>query len=236
MWSRGELKAKGKAAFKANYWPCVLAAIVLALVTVSGGGSVASQRGNVSSATQELEQQFAGMDPAVVGAIVVTVLGAVLMVGTISTLFDIFVINPLEVGCRRFFLVNGTAPASLSEIVSSFRNGYFNVVLTTFVRDLFLTLWTLLFIIPGIVKAYSYRLVPYILAEHPDMGPTEAITLSRKMMDGNKMNAFLLDLSFLGWDLVSICTLGIAGIFYVNPYAYATAAELYTAIKESNPR
>ena len=74
-------------------------------------------------------------------------------------------------------------------------------------------------------------MVPYILAENPNVEATEALKMSREMMQGNKWNAFVLDLSFLGWILLTICTCGILGIFYVNPYIYATDAELYQAIK-----
>ena len=100
-----------------------------------------------------------------------------------------------------------------------------------FLRDLFVALWTLLFIIPGIVKMYAYSLVPYILAENPEMSGTEAIKLSNEMMKGHKWKAFVLDLSFLGWLLLSVLTLGLVGIFFANPYVYATDAELYKAIK-----
>ena len=95
-------------------------------------------------------------------------------------------------------------------------------------------LWTCLFIIPGIIKSYSYRMVPYILADNPELGAVEAITLSRQMMDGNKGRAFLLDLSFIGWTILTIITLGIVGLFWANPYFYATDAELYRTLKDNN--
>ena len=83
----------------------------------------------------------------------------------------------------------------------------------------------------GIIKAYSYRMVPYILKEHPELSGTKAITLSRQMMNGHKWNAFVLDLSFIGWIILSALTLGILHIFYVGPYIQATDAELYEALK-----
>ena len=73
--------------------------------------------------------------------------------------------------------------------------------------------------------------MPYLLAEHPELSGTQAITLSRQMMNGHKGRAFVLDLSFLGWILLSALTLGILGVFYVNPYIHATDAELYEAVK-----
>ena len=100
-----------------------------------------------------------------------------------------------------------------------------------FLQNLFLGLWTLLFIIPGIVKAYSYRMVPYILADNPEMSSTDIITKSREMMNGHKWDAFVLDLSFLGWLILTALTGGILGIFYVYPYIFETNAELYLALK-----
>ena len=76
-------------------------------------------------------------------------------------------------------------------------------------------------------------MVPFILADNPNIGAKEAITLSRKMMDGNKWRAFVLDLSFIGWFLLAGLTGGILGIFYVNPYVYSTHAELYHALKNN---
>ena len=76
---------------------------------------------------------------------------------------------------------------------------------------------------PGIIKSYAYRMVPYILADNPKMDAMEAIALSRKMMDGQKWNTFVLDLSFLGWYLLGILALGI-GTLFVHPYKFSTDA------------
>nr|DAM70348.1 MAG TPA: Protein of unknown function (DUF975) [Caudoviricetes sp.] len=86
----------------------------------------------------------------------------------------------------------------------------------------------------GIVKSYEYMMIPYLLAEHPEMTRQEAFAESKRMMDGNKWNAFVLDLSFIGWTLLGICTVGILLVFYVEPYIYLTHAELYHALKNNN--
>ena len=96
-----------------------------------------------------------------------------------------------------------------------------------FMVQLFTALWSLLFVIPGIVKSYEYCMVPYILAENPGMNRKEAFLISKKMMMGQKWNTFVLDLSFLGWRCLEAITFGILGIFYVEPYVQATRAELY---------
>ena len=86
--------------------------------------------------------------------------------------------------------------------------------------------------IPGIVKAYEYRMAPYILAEHPELSYREVLRMSSNMMDGQKMNAYILDVSFIGWHILSAITGGIVGVFWTNPYVYATDAELYLTLSE----
>ena len=91
-------------------------------------------------------------------------------------------------------------------------------------------LWSLLFVIPGIVKAYSYSMSFYILADNPNMTANEAITASRTMMDGHKADLFVLHLSFIPWLLLCGITFGLAGL-YVFPYMQATKAAFYDSIK-----
>ena len=90
-------------------------------------------------------------------------------------------------------------------------------------------MWSLLLFIPGIIKAFSYAATFYLLREHPEMGAKEAITTSRAIMDGHKMEAFILGLSFIGWWLLVIVTFGLAG-FYVIPYLSVTAGEFFTKL------
>ena len=288
MWDRKELKARGKAAFKANYWKCVLVALLL-VVLVSGSAfstsrTTTNQIEDASGTTQApasvdtdtVDVQFengiftvngqtydnaqdaitaigeaANAKPediekakelvnaieanpegarAAVLMLGAAVIGVVLIVLLVTSLVRIFVTNPIEVGCQNFFVRNSDAPAELGEIKRGF-HPYWRNVGAMLLRGLFLFLWTLLLIVPGIIKAYSYRMVPYILADDPTISGRDAITLSRRMMDGQKWNAFVLDLSFIGWFLLSAVTLGLVGIFYTNPYVYATHAELYQTLK-----
>ena len=96
----------------------------------------------------------------------------------------------------------------------------------------FIFLWTLLLVIPGIIKSYSYILVPFLLAD-PDVQEEDVITLSRKMMDGHKWELFVLQLSFLGWAILGLFTLNILNIFYTAPYYQLSLAGFYQVRKES---
>ena len=97
--------------------------------------------------------------------------------------------------------------------------GFSNRIALSALKNLYLFLWTLLFIIPGIIKSYSYMLAEFIAREHPEKTATECLDESRKLMDGHKMDMFLFDLSFFGWWILTILTCGILSI-YVVPYYY----------------
>ena len=119
----------------------------------------------------------------------------------------------------------------MGRIGMGFSVNYGNVVLTQFLRNLYIFLWSLLFVIPGIVRAYGYFAVPYILAENPNMDHKRALELSRQMTMGFKGELFVTDLSFLGWHLLNALTVGILGIFYVTPYLNGTKAEIYRFLR-----
>ena len=97
---------------------------------------------------------------------------------------------------------------------------------------LFIFLWSLLFIIPGIIKSISYAMTPYILADCPDVKVRDALKLSMKMMKGHKMEYFILGLSFIGWILLSVVTAGLVNVFYTGPYMGSTFAAYYLALKK----
>ena len=234
MWTRSELKQRGKLAFKANYWKCVLVSLILVILTgASSGGSAAgnsNEEGNSIKYVFQTISQQTGLSVAALVGIIFGVVGVAMVIGIV---ISILVKNPFIVGCRSFYLSNSDAPANLGHIADGFSQfGYGRVVLTMFLHDLLIGIGFFLLIVPGIILTYSYRLVPYILAENPEISGMDALKMSADMMRGQKWNAFVLDLSFIGWMLLTIITCGIVGIFYVDPYVHATDAELYKAIRD----
>jgi len=107
---------------------------------------------------------------------------------------------------------------------------FFKVIGLAIVQLFFIFLWLLLLVVPGIIKSFSYMLTFYILRDEPSIGILEAITRSRKMMDGHKMEAFLLLLSFIGWALLGIVTLGLA-FLWITPYFSVTFAKFYDRVR-----
>ena len=99
-----------------------------------------------------------------------------------------------------------------------------------FLMGIYMFLWMLLLVVPGIIKAIAYSLTPYILKDYPELSVNQAINLSVKMMKGHKMRYFLLTLSFIGWGLLGILTLGI-GYIWLTPYMYTTTAAFYQDVK-----
>ena len=120
----------------------------------------------------------------------------------------------------------------LDSLTFGFKEGRWgNLALAMLLRELTVFLWSLLLIVPGIIKSYEYILVPYLLADHPGMDRKRAMGLSRKMMEGEKGRMFALHLSFLPWMFLCVLTLGL-GYLFLNPYIEASTAEVYAALRE----
>ena len=242
-WNRKELKDKAKLRLKTNYWKAVLIGLLTILI---GGASptttytlndqtttaVTTDQVAVAGAAGSALEEIAKIPVAGWIAIAVFMLIFVLIVMAIVFLVKALVFNPLEIGRDRFFYKDLEEDAEIKEVCFAFDRGYKNSVKVMFFRDLYTILWTLLFIIPGIVKAYEYRMIPYILSEDPNMDKNEVFAMSKQMMTGNKWKAFVLDLSFILWDILGACTCGILHIFYIEPYKRLTDAGLYQALKD----
>ncbi|MBO5550433.1 MAG: DUF975 family protein [Lachnospiraceae bacterium] len=251
-WSISQVKLRGKATLKAGYWKCVLVAFIITLISGGVGSvpnfsgsyninSVKDENGNFdfsaiydssadTEAIEELAEEIANSPSfgVIVGTLIVILIVAML----ISIALNIFLIEPLAVGCRKFFMDAGrTRRYELGSIGFAFSKNYMNIVKIMFLYTLKILLWTLLLIIPGIIKLYEYRMIPYIISDNPGISSEEAFRISREMMKGNKWHSFLFDLSFIGWIFLSLFTCGILLVFYVNPYISASDAELYLTLK-----
>lgn len=226
-----ELKMNGKANFLRNYGPAVLVSLIASLVAAKYGRNYDSDGASGSfldfsglHLSFDWDHSFFnwGGNAFSSGAVSLAVI-----------LLDVFLFQMLLVGACRFYVENRDYKAPVSKLLFGFQSGFYgNSVLVMFMKNLFVALWTLLFVIPGIVMSYAYRMVPYILAEQPDIDYREALRISKEMMYGQKWEAFFLDLSFIGWLIVGAVTCGIAGIFYVKPYVDATNVELYVTLRE----
>ncbi|MGM9614125.1 MAG: DUF975 family protein [Oscillospiraceae bacterium] len=143
--------------------------------------------------------------------------------------------GPLAIGLNYFYVMNILGRDELVDVGTPFQTaftnfgrklgGYLWMILFTF-------LWALLFYIPGIIKAYSYSMTPYLLADCPNVKAKDALKLSMRIMKGHKWELFVLQLSFLGWEILSSFTFGLLNLFYVTPYIYNTYATYYLEVRE----
>ena len=254
MWTRKELKDRAKEALKRNYWKAVLVSLIAMLI--GGGISSAAGSAGSNSVSEGFKNGFEegyedatgedlplnrdddiiidktmdsleDMNPAVIIVYVMVFIVIILVIVAIAIAADIFLLNPILIGIDRFMLKSVDDTSGISELGYTFDHNYKNGVKTMFFRDLYISLWSLLLIIPGIYKAYQYRMVSYILAENPDMPYKDVLQMSKDMMNGQKWKAFVLDLSFILWHILGGITCGIAKIFYVAPYEYLTNAAFY---------
>ena len=209
-----DFRTKARENLAGNWGISVLAAFIAsifgALVTTSG------------SFNFEIDQEIVQSIPDVV----IIILSAFASIAGVLSLLQFILGGTVQLGYVKFLLKQyHHSQPEIKDLFSEF-DRFGQGFLQAFLRGLYIVLWTLLFIIPGIIKAFSYSMTPFIMADNPNMTANEAITASRELMDGHKWDLFVLDLSFIGWGLLNILTLGI-GSFWLNPYMNAAHAAFY---------
>jgi uncharacterized membrane protein len=226
MWSRSELKDRAKAVLRQNYWSAFGVSIVIAL---AGGNSGGGGGGSSNSGNSRNSVYFDMYN----NSIFWKVISAALIVFAIVMVLRIFIGYCLEVGGRRYFVQSAQYRNNMGCFGFGFAGqNYMGIIKTMLFKNVLIFLWSLLLIIPGIIKYYAYRMVPYILADNPNIGVKKAIALSNEMTMGHKFDMFVLDLSFIGWYLLGVLACGL-GIFFVMPYENATNAELYLVLRKA---
>ena len=189
---------------------------------------------NLNSAMKSQKYIFKIWDAITSFYIKKTKLGVVLSIASVIALaFTILVADPLIVGGKKYFLQarkgNNTKIGVMREVFQ--KKNWSNIVIIMFLRNIYNALWYFT-IVGGIIKTYEYRMIPYILADNSEINRKEAFKLSKQMMKGNKWKTFILDMSFFGWNFLSVLTFGLLSILYVNPYNAATIVELYMVLKK----
>ena len=208
---RKEAKILAKQILNKNYWRMVLAGLALAFaVGKLTQNSVTYKIDDITEEMQYLEITL-----------------TVVLIAAAAILLKVFVLYPLEFGGTKFFLRSITEQDG-GNIMDGFSPEYRNRVISTFLyRDVMILLFSLLLVFPGMVKAYQYYFVGQLLADHPEMSGKDVCQLSAEMTKGLKWKLFVLDLSFILWEMASSLTCGLTGVFYSNPYQYQTRAVVY---------
>ncbi len=159
---------------------------------------------------------------------------AELIISFAVLLFEIFVLSIFKVGGTRYFIKSQTGDPGATEILFPFcgnNKTFKNIIAVELLKTFKITLWSMLFIFPGVIKAFDYAAVHYVLALCPHLKPSKALKVSKTMMKGNRIKFILLELSFIGWDILEFLTFGILKYLYITPYKLITHDEFFTQIK-----
>ncbi len=225
-WTIKQVKSNAKLSLNGCYWWTVLAMLILSFFT--GGSSVvtlkqAYNKGFTTGTSGFGFTEF-GIAAAVLGFVFVTAF-------SFGIIYSAFVAGPFEVGRSRYLTSCRYKNISLKNIFYGFSQGkYWSNVGTMLVMNIKIILWSLLFFIPGIIKSIQFSMVPFIIAENPNITTKRALEISKKMTHGEKWHIFGLYLSFIGWFILASLTAGI-GYIFLSPYVSMTDAELYAALR-----
>lgn len=261
MWTRAELKNRAKEVLSTTYWKSLLVSIIIAMAGGGGGSSAGSQytQNNTTGINNyggytpygQYDDMLNSMDwnsffQENMIYIVIALIVFLIVIAFVLA-FRIFLGYPLEVGGRRFFIQSARDDCTLNNIGYAFnKERYFKIIGAMFMKGLFVFLWSLLLVIPGIIASYSYYMVSYILTDNPELGYKKALKLSKEMTRGYKLDIFILELSFIGWYFLSIipAVIGIIngwylltfaagiGFLFILPYIDATKAQLYLELRK----
>jgi len=188
---------------------------------------------SISQIKRNAKQNLSGKWGLSIGLFLITEL--LIGVSAFIPLGPIIVGGPLMLGFYTCYLkMQRNQDVEFEQLFSGFNN-FATSLVVYLLMAIYTFLWSLLFIIPGIIKSLSYSMTWFILADNPEMKANEAITRSRVMMDGHKTELFVLYLSFIGWLFLCVLTFGIL-IIYVGPYMHASLAAFYQEIKGPNVR
>ncbi|MBE6995651.1 MAG: DUF975 family protein [Ruminococcaceae bacterium] len=220
-----DFRAIARAALRGKWIIAVLTGFVASLIG-AGIAVTGSSSGGNSDSFETVIQDFQGTQFWLHNrSLIVSLLFAAVAAAVIWLIVTVVISGAGKLGYAIFNLnLVDNKEVRFSDLFSQFHRLGAGFCMN-FLRALYTALWTLLFIIPGIIKSYSYAMTPYILAEHPEMTASEAITASRRMMDGNKWRLFCLSFSFIGWVLLCVLPMMIA-VMIVAAIALATGSLL----------
>ncbi len=230
MWSISLLKQNAWNSLKEYYWTAFLVCLLSNIIIGMVGGSTGMLQTPAVGMLMDGGSMGDAEAAVLVGTFVTMYLVIFVIAIAVSFATSAFLGNPILVGQSSFFRKARTGDVDFIHMFEGFSGGYMNIVKVMFLRLLYTFLWSLLFIIPGIIKGLEYTLIPYLLTENPQLSAERAFTISRQTMNGEKANCFLFQLSFIGWFLLGTLACGV-GVYFVMPYYSAGMAEFYACMR-----
>ena len=217
--SRVELKENAKKSLKGNWGQAILVMVIMGLITLAL--SCVGFVGNSANLS----------DPQTIQAILDGTTSIMSPAQLISAVLSIVISAFLALGSVSFYMkLSRNEKVTYKELFSK-KSLWLLYIGVSIMTAIFVGLWSLLLIIPGIVASYKYSMVNYIMVDNPEIGVFEAIRKSKEMMYGHKLDYFILHLSFIGWAILAGLTFGIL-MLYVAPYMNVTCANFYYSIKD----
>ena len=222
MWTPSLLKQNAWNQLKPYYWTAFGAEFIFMMIV--GAGSYAA------SLVPSIFLTIIGEEGDSAGYYFSIMIMYLIMIG-LSVVANGFVTGVMETGKSRYFYQARNGNSDFGNMFWAFQGGrYTKIAKIMLWRYLEIMLWSLLFYIPGIIKMYEYILVPYLLAENPDLSKERAFQISKQTMDGEKMACFSFQFSFIGWYLLGVIACGF-GIYFVQPYYDAGMTEFYACMR-----
>ena len=232
------IKERARASLKCNWGTAIIASLIASIFGVNGSSSGA---GSLNFEFEESDLDFLnGTDLSILIADfssyveshlaeILAIIGVVSLMGLVVSIAMFCLGSIVKIGYQKFNLdlVDGT-PLNIGTLFSYFKH-WKNAIFTNLLQITYVFLWSLLCIIPGIIAEYNYAMTPYILAENPELSPKEALQKSKEIMHGHRFELFILNLSFIGWSILSVLSCGI-GFLWLVPYINASNAEFYREI------
>ncbi len=239
-----DFKSRALEALRGNWFISIIAGLIAGLLggTTMGSGISVSVEVSTDGGTEDpdgviamiksISQQQIPEDPAAYSEMILAILGIMMVSMLIAFVFQLIIGSGVAVGYARFNLdLMESYPLKLSTVFSGF-DRLKTAICANLLMYIRVLIGTIFFIIPGILMAYSYSMVNYVLADNPDMTAREALRESKRIMKGNRWRLFCLCMSFIGWMLLGLLTLGIA-LIWVVPYQQAAIAAFYQEVKKN---
>lgn len=224
------IKANAKSHYDVNKWNNV--AVVLISMVLSSIVSRFTSNIDLSDLKNLDPETVENTEEAFSAIWGMALLGVTSFASLVEFVINLFVINILTMGMYYWYHKSiYQDKLDVKALFDPFRVKYLENVLTMLLKQVLIGLWSLLFIIPGVIKSYAYSMTEFIKTENPNVSAAKAIEISKKMTDGHKMDLFVLDLNFLGWHILGGITCGIVELIYAAPYHNAAKAFAYEELK-----
>lgn len=248
MWTRTDIKQYAKDFLKQNYWKTFFVLLIVAVVSRGFGNSGGSagvsdfsvnmnylltQEGTAPISAEPYVQLFGNIFKSFTPLAALS-LGALTLTSVLISLIVLFITFILETGYSQYFIKAYQGDVNFSHLFYGFNShDYLRIIKAQLLKTLYIFLWSLLFLVPGIVKAYQYRYVNYLLAHNPELSPKEVLKRSKEITHGQKADIFVLDLSFFPYHLLNLISFGIAS-YFLTPYLEGTNARLFMLLTQDS--